>query len=106
MAFRVGQKVVTVAAPWHSLGSACPWLAPDLNAVLTVRSIVPWDNGRGYSLRFNEIKNKFINGFEPAFSAVYFRPVQTTDTGMAILEQIRRDVTNKELHPICHDEQF
>jgi hypothetical protein len=46
------------------------------------------------------------DGVEANFNPRRFRPVISTDTGMAILEQIRRDVTNKELRPIFQDEQI
>jgi hypothetical protein len=118
MAFRVGQKVVCV----DDGGT---------NAGIIVRrrdgKIAPFD-GTLHGLRKGQIYT--VSGFDPpsypefcqeqeiilseinrgcpitrGFRSSRFRPVQSTDTGMAILEQIRRDVSNKTALPIKEDEQ-
>jgi hypothetical protein len=108
MAFRVGQKVVCVKkGPWtiEARIDAAFWVPylPQKGDVLTIRDI---DEGH---LRFVEIINpvrSFTNVTgEARFARHQFRPVQSTDTGMAILEQIRRDVSNKTALPIREDEQ-
>lgn len=93
MAFRVGQKVVCVDDR-----------PPDFDS----RRLI--ELGEVY-----EISEVFETGLSlievsphPAalwFRKTRFRPIVSTDTGMAVLEQIRRDVTNKILRPIFEDEQ-
>lgn len=89
MAFRVGQKVVCVDnSQWgHRL---------TLNVVYTISALgTPWDDGLYVGLEETPGKH------ELQWRARRFRPVVAT--GMAILEQIRRDVTDKELRPIWED---
>lgn len=113
MAFRVGQRVVCVndkfSGQWRIVATT-----PKLRSVYEIREVLNWHfkEGTAPALRLVEIVNPEINWSdapqdEPAFAIWRFRPVVEgkTDAGMAILEQIRRDVTNKELRPICHDEQ-
>lgn len=89
--FRVNQQVVCVddslaANPWHR---ANPLVKNRVYAV--------------YALAGPECIEVDISG--RAWQNWRFRPVVSTGTGMAVLEQIRRDVTNKELRPIFEDEQ-
>lgn len=91
MAFRVGQKCVCINAnraanPWHR---ANPLVKGHIYVVRELLGIGCMD----------------IDGSGRAWECERFRPLVSTTTGMAILEQIRRDVTNKELRPICIDEQ-
>jgi hypothetical protein len=90
MAFRVGQKVVCV----------------DDHDTYHVKagSIYEVEGVRGIYLVLVGIADRGP-GRDPGMFKTRFRPVQSTDTGMAILEQIRRDVTNKILRPIFEDEQ-
>src|SRR3954463_1422831 len=114
MAFRVGQKVVCVPHPDALCGSG-EGPGPALGQTYTIRDVdrrmAP--HGLPLVLRFDEIVGNRIKlsdrlggyEWEVGSDARNFRPVQSTDTGMTILEQIRRDVSNKTALPIKEDEQ-
>jgi hypothetical protein len=108
MAFRVGQKVVCVDASANE-ERLRNWLGHTLPVEGTIYTIRGWTDGpRQHSpgILLEEIRHELsIFGTEPNFRPWRFRPVQSTGTGMAILEQIRRDVSNKTALPIREDEQ-
>lgn len=83
MAFRVGQRVVCVSAPWERVRPT-PWICPNLNSVYVVRDIVPWPNGKGASCRLVEIRNGPVGGYEPSFDVVFFRPVVERKTDISV----------------------
>lgn len=85
--FTVGQKVVCIAAPWAVVATP-PWTCPILDSVYVVRNIFPWPNGRGASCRLAEIRNAPIEGFEPAFSIEFFRPLAAPKTDISILTKL------------------
>jgi hypothetical protein len=111
MAFRVGQKVVCVDA--SSTGASVlrgPIYELKFQAIYTI-AWVGIENSI-LSVRLYEIPVRHtppgLTCNEPddwPFKASRFRPVQSTGAGMAILEQIRRDVSNKTALPIREDEQ-
>jgi hypothetical protein len=113
MAFRIGQKVVYVSRekiPGENIIRG-GFGKLQIGRVYTIREIddlyLPYYNMVGIRLEERILPLVRWEGadFEPATLAIRFRPVQSTDTGMAILEQIRRDVSNKTALPIREDEQ-
>src|SRR5258708_1618095 len=101
MAFRVGQKCVFVRDPAAVAGTASG-PRPVLGKTYTIRDIdcrmAP--HGIPIILRFEEFVGNIItlsaclggHEWEVGCDGRSFRPVVSTDTGMAVLEQIRRDV--------------
>jgi hypothetical protein len=76
---------------------------PTFGDIATIANI--YRNRRGECLELVEFPAPEDDENYAGFIAEVFRPVQSTDTGMSILEQIRRDVTDKNLRPIFEDEQ-
>jgi hypothetical protein len=96
MAFRVGQKVVCVDAS-NQCACGCT-VGLQKGGIYTVTKVIM--DGAGIFVAESD-PSVWRNGY----AVTRFRPVVSTDTGMAILEQIRRDVTNKTALPIREDEQ-
>jgi hypothetical protein len=101
MAFRVGQKVARYCGE-DSYGRPCE--PPPLNVPVTISNIFIIEDGTVH-LEILEYPIPEDEEFYAGVRADCFRPVQSTNTGMAILEQIRRDVSNKTALPIREDEQ-
>lgn len=100
MAFRIGQKVVKTH---NNAESTCFGVRKGM--VFTVAGFCPAGHEAiGIFLCEVTVQEKPENRCT-CFDQRSFRPVQSTDTGMAILEQIRRDVSNKTALPIREDEQ-
>lgn len=113
MAFRVGQKVVCVDA--ESPGRGRPmegqkkWASSEkivTGSIYTVRRIYTDDYGVP-ALWLNEIRRARISvsfhGPNAGYGQWRFRPVVSTDTGMSILESIRRDASNGVQRKIRED---
>lgn len=90
--FQIGQKVECIAdkswkAPYGET-------VPRKGSIYTVREIREFPNGLGIRLReiVNDVRRYREGTFEPYFVARLFRPVteRKTDTGFAILEEIRK----------------
>lgn len=89
--FRVGQRVVCVAEfDQADVAAKLGVIIPVKGSIYTVREFVenPVDGEVG--LRVREIDNKVMVHScgmlaEPAFAARCFRPLQSTETGMAVL---------------------
>lgn len=110
MAFRVGQKVTRIAGFTETSPIAHNVLMganyPSFGVVYTVRSINVWPAKT--LLLLEEVNNEHIrlligSKLEPGFDVRGFRPVVSTSTGMAILESIRRDVSNHIPRPVRED---
>lgn len=101
MTFRIGQRVVCVAAPWMHVVPT-PWVCPDLNSVYVVREILPRPNGRGASCRLIEIRNEPIYGREPAFCTSFFRPVVERKTDISVFTALLN--TEQRENVLCGNE--
>lgn len=105
MAFRVGQIVVCINARRSHPGRQWTADKPIEGQIYTITGIGLISPIDGLPvIQLAEIRNDEERGYV-GYRASRFRPVVSTDTGMAVLEQIRRDVSNKILRPIFEDEQ-
>lgn len=97
MAFRVGQKVERIGGTTRT-GYAIPpmhvpftvsrrYLAPDGDEVIDLAEFPSPET------------EEYLSGF----AARFFRPIVSTESGMALLESIRRDVSNHILRPVRED---
>lgn len=109
MAFRVGQKVVCVDA---SATGVTPrrglFFELKLNAIYTIAWVGIHDGELSVRLLEIPVRKTFPGHLcrEPSdfpFYARRFRPVVSTDTGMSILESIRRDASNGVQRKIRED---
>lgn len=93
MAFRVGQKVVCINDDWEELDGP-EVVYPRKDAIYTVREVDAAPDET--FLAFRELVNPpqdYNEGYlECHFAAINFRPIveRKTDTGFAILEEIRK----------------
>lgn len=107
--WKIGQKVVRVAAPNRHVTFKIPasakrklgWQYPDIGETCTIRAINVHPNG--VLLRFEEFWNDHFvraghGSIEPGFPSHHFRPLiaRSTDTGMAILQGILDRETIRE----------
>lgn len=110
--FRIGQKVVCVAANFNHDWSVVP-NRPQNGLIYTIRGLRMWnfrDKGPLVCVYLEEIHND-VNHWtsgehaEHPFAAWRFKPLieKKTDTGMAILKKIASDVSNKQIVPIKED---
>src|SRR5882672_9897040 len=105
MAFRVGQKVQCIS---YTHRPEAPGDIPRIGGIYTISNIFVEEDEECTvceMLELIELDQPGDDIWMPGYWSADFRPIVSTDTDMAILEQIRRDVSNKILRPIFEDEQ-
>lgn len=105
MAFRVGMKVECVS---YTHIPEAPGDVLTVGGIYTVSNVFIEEDENCEMVEMLELAELDQPGDDiwmPGYCSIDFRPVVSTDTGMAVLEGIRRDVSNKILRPIFEDEQ-